>query len=698
MGSKIPLIQQSEAAECGMACLAMIASHLGYQCDLNTLRKKFTSTLKGLNLEQLMDMAEELELSTRALQCPLDEVKNLTLPCIIHWDMNHYVVLTKVKGNKLSINDPAVGERVFTYAEFSQHYTGIALELTPTSDFEKKNEKVNFKLTQLWDKLTNYKLTFIKLIALSFLLQVFVLINPYYLQWVIDDVLLSHDQDLLVVLAAGFGIVTLISVFTESIRGWLILRISSALNIQMGINVFHHLLRLPMSYFEARHIGDINSRFDSLDEIRERITKGFVEALVDGVMSIFILIIMWNYNSTLALLVVGAVSLYAIVRYISYNWLHKYNQDVIITRALESTHFIETMRSMQTVKLFAAEGKRESIWLNKYANVINSEIKLGKLDIIFNAANKGIFGIENVLIVFLAAGMVIDATITAGMLIAFISYKKEFTQRMASFIEQIILFKVMKLHLERVSDIAIQEREKHRTSDTVAKEDFLGEITLENVSFKYSDFDQWIFKDFNMTIPAGQVIALTGASGCGKTTLMKIMLGLLKPQEGRVLMDGIDINTIGLKKYRSLISAVMQDDSLFEGSIEDNICLFDYAKDRKKMEISAYRAAIHDEIEGMTMGYNTLVGDLGSVLSGGQIQRVFLARAIYKDPQVLFLDEATSNLDVENEVKIANQIKHLGMTRIIIAHRPETIRQSERIIHLEHGKITTDKVNNKQLN
>ncbi|MCP4984570.1 MAG: peptidase domain-containing ABC transporter [Colwellia sp.] len=695
----VPLLLQSEIAECGLASMAMIASYYGYKIETSDLRKRYPSKLRGMNLHQIIELADSLGLASRALQCPIDEVHKLATPCILHWDLNHFVVLTKVsgkgshptKGAKFYINDPAVGKRTLTAEEFSQHFTGICLELTPTSKFEVKEEQARMKFTQLWSSMSGLKTGLVKLIGLSLVLQLFALMTPYYMQWVVDEVLISFDEPLLTVLAIGFALIAIISVITNAVRSWLILRLSSLLNMQMGVNLLRHLLRLPMNYFESRHIGDIVSRFGSLAQIRERITTGFVETLVDGVMAITVLIMMALYSLKLTAVVLGAIVLYTIVRLALYRPLHQATEEMLQNSAKEQSNFLENIRGMQTIKLFGNESQRQGIWQNRYAEVINSEIRLGRLNISFDSFNKLLFGLENVLVIYFAALMVMANSLSVGMVLAFIAYKGQLTQRFASLIEQIIQFKMMRLHLDRIADIALTEQEANREGEATFSnsegQEPKGQLTLENICFSYSDEQASILNNINLTLEAGESIAITGTSGAGKTTLMKIMLGLLQPTSGKVYLDGKDITQVGLKNYRKKIAAVMQDDTLLAGSIADNVSFFDPQPNYLKVEQCAHLAAIHDDINKMTMGYNSLVGDMGSNLSGGQIQRLLLARALYQSPCVLFMDEATSHLDKDNEAKISEQIQHLPMTRIMIAHRQETINMAKQVYHLDNGAL-----------
>jgi ATP-binding cassette subfamily B protein RaxB len=686
-----PLILQSEITECGLATLAMVATYYGHQLDLPAMRKRFSANLKGMNLQQLIELADNLGLANRALQCPVNEVHKLQTPCILHWDMNHFVVLTKASGKgknaKYLINDPAVGKRTLEREEFRKHFTGICLELTPTSKFEVKQEQAQMKFTQLWSAIKGLKSGLVKLIGLSLVLQLFALITPYYMQWVVDEVLISFDKPLLTVLAIGFALIAVISVVTNAVRSWLVLRLSSMLNMQMGVNLLRHLLRLPMNYFESRHIGDIVSRFGSLAQIRERITTGFVETLADGAMAITVLIMMLLYSIKLSAVVLGAIALYTLVRLALYRPLHQATEEMIQSSAKEQSNFLENIRGIQTIKLFGNESQRQGIWQNRYAEVINSEIRLGRLKISFNSFNKLLFGLENVLVIYFAAIMVMANSLSIGMVLAFIAYKSQLTSRFTNLIEQIIQFKMMRLHLDRIADIALTEQEANRDGQTSFTDAPKGQLELQDICFSYDNQQTMILDRVNLQVNAGDSIVLTGPSGAGKTTLMKIMLGLLQPTSGKVLLDDKDITHLGLKNYRKHIAAVMQDDTLLAGSIADNINFFDPQPNYLKLEQCAHMSAILDDINKMTMGYHSLVGDMGSNLSGGQIQRLLLARALYQSPCVLFMDEATSHLDKDNEAKISEQIRHLPMTRIMIAHRQETINMAKQVYSLDKGKL-----------
>ena len=630
-----------------------------------------------------MQIADQLKFAFRALRLELDELNKLECPAILHWDLNHFVVLKKVTGRSVIIHDPARGERILSVADVSKHFTGVGLELMPTDEFEHKNEVKKVRLSDFWKRISGMKRTLFHIILLSLLLQLFAVVSPFFMQLVIDEVVISHDNELLKILAVGFLLLMLIQEGVKILRSLIIINMSAQLNIQMASNLFRHLIRLPLAYFEKRHIGDIVSRFGSMDEIKEMLTSEIITAVVDGIMLIGTLVMMFLYSPTLAYIVLGSVALYALFRFAIYRPFRRLTEESIVADAKEDSNFMETIRATQSIKLFGNEAQRQSIWQNLYADALNADIRINKLEINFSAVNGLLFGIENVLVVYLAAELVMGNALSVGMIFAFMSYKGQFTEKAASLIEQIIKLKMVSLHLARLGDIVMTEIEQDIPSHTYPKP-VKGELKLDNLSFRYSETDPLIFNNVNLTIKAGQSICLVGPSGCGKSTLMKVMLGLLDPAEGKIMVDGMDIHKFGLRNYRNQIASVMQNDELLSGSISDNISFFDPHFNQKRIEACAKVAAIHSEIMEMPMAYHSLIGDMGTTLSGGQKQRILLARALYKKPRILFLDESTAHLDILLEKRINYNIARMKLTRIVIAHRPETINFAEKVILVSH--------------
>jgi len=680
-GQRLPMILQTEAGECGLACLAMVAGYHGFSTDMASLRRRFSLSTHGTTLNHLVGIAGQLGLSARALQFDFEALSQLETPCVLHWDMNHFVVLKAVKRATVIIYDPAVGLREYTLDELAKHVTGIALELTPTDEFKPGEERQQLLIKYFWSRILGLKRSLLSVLALSLLLQLFAIVSPLFMQTVVDDVLLRNDGNLLLVLALGFGLLLVIEACVSTLRQWVILTLSSRLSIQMAANVFKHLIRLPMDYFQKRHLGDVVSRFGSLNSVQELLTTGLVTALVDGIMVLITLVVMFVYDIRLTFIVLGVVLVYALVRVALYAPLKRMTEEHIIASAQTDSSFMESIRAIQTIKLFQKENDRQNQWQNKLANTMNKNIELEKININYGLVNALLFGFGNIVVIYCAADAVMAGVMSLGMLYAFMSFKERFVGAMNALIEQAIEFKMLSVHLDRLADIVFTDKEVSIDVDPAMESDTtVQKLDVIGLGFRYGEAESAIFQNLNLSILAGESVAIVGASGTGKTTLLKCMMGLLTPSEGDILWGGKPISK--LLNYRQKIAGVMQDDQLLSGCIMDNIACFDQKIDLKLVVWCAQMACIHIDIMALPMQYNTLVGDMGSGLSGGQKQRIILARALYRKPTVLFMDEATSHLDINNELQVSENIATLNITRIIVAHRPETIQAANRIIEI----------------
>lgn len=657
-----------------------------HETGLTELRCRFPSSLKGARLNQLIHVAQQLGFSTRPLRLDMEDLGKLKLPCILHWDLNHFVVLAKVGKSRVTILDPAVGERKLSFAEVSDHFTGVALELTPTAEFKPQKATPAVTARQLTGPVRGLWRALAQILLLSVALQVFVVLAPFYMQWVVDQVLVSADRDLLTVLGLGFGLALVLQIGIGLLRGWSVVYLSSRLGLQWMGNVFAHLLRLPLDYFEKRHLGDITSRMSSVQAIQRTLTTSFVEAIIDGLMAVVTLGLMLFYSWKLALVTLLAVILYLGIRAIAYRPVRDRTEQQLVAGAKQQTHLLESLRGMQSLKVAGEESQRRSTYDNLMHDTVNQEVRLARMGLGFNSASQLVFGIERIAVIWIGATLALQNVFSVGMLIAYLAYKDQFAGRMAALIDKWVEFRMLRLHGERLADIVLTPPEEQATQPE-ALPPAATRIEVENLSFRYGDGEPWVLKDCSFTVETGESVAIVGASGCGKTTLVKLLLGLLPPTEGSIRIGGHDLHKIGPRNVRTIVGAVMQDDQLFAGSVADNISFFDPEMDQVRIEQAARLAAVHDEIAAMPMGYHSLIGDMGSSLSGGQKQRVILARALYRHPKLLFLDEATSHLDVMKERLVNDAVKALELTKVIVAHRPETIASADRVLVMEQGRI-----------
>ncbi|MBG6244578.1 colicin V synthesis protein [Candidatus Symbiopectobacterium sp. 'North America'] len=680
---RLPMLHQTESAECGLACLAMICSYYGKNIDLNALRQQFRLSTRGTTLAGLNDFAAQLGMTTRALSVDLHELQALKTPCILHWNFNHFVVLVSAKHNRFVVHDTAQGRRTVELAEISRCFTGIALEVWPGSEFKAEEVTKRLSAWQLIRSVHWIKGALIKIFCLSLIIEAITLIIiPVGTQLVMDHALPAADRGLLSLIRLALVFFILLRAAISMVRAWSSLVMGTLINVQWQSGLFMHLLHLPLDYFEKRKLGDIHSRFGSLDTLRATFTASVVGGIMDSIMVTGVLIMMWLYGGHLTLLVVGFTLVYILTRFATYRYYRQLSEEALVRSARANSYFMETLYGIATIKMQGMGERRHTHWLNLQVDTLNTGIRITRLDLLFGGVNTFIAACDQVVILWFGIDLVIDNQMTLGMFVAFSAFRSQFSDRIASLVAFILQLRMMGLHNERISDIALRERETIMPTIGAQADMRPLSLTTQALSFRYDSISAPVFFDLNMTIAPGESVAIAGPSGVGKTTLMKVLRGLFTPESGKVLIDGNDIQHIGVNNYRKMIGCVLQEDRLFSASIRENICGFEQEMDDAWMMECARASYIHDTIMALPMGYETLIGELDEGLSGRQKQRLFIARALYRKPGILFLDEATSALDKESEAAVNLAIRQMNITRIIITHRESTLASADRIITL----------------
>lgn len=684
---RLPIILQSQVTECGLACLAMVSCYHGHLIDLGTLRRRFSMSLAGTSLIDLSRIASTLAMASRALRIELDELRLLKAPSILHWKMQHYVVLKRITKHGAIIHDPARGTVHVSQKELSDSFSGVVLELWPTGGFSQKSEVERIRLSDLFYNVVGLKSALLQIFALSACLEVFAILSPIGTQIILDQVLISTDRDLLKLVAICLAVLLVLQVAVGLARSWASLIMSTKLSVQWTAALYDHLLRLPLSYFEMRHMGDVVSRFGSLGAVQQALTSDLVGVVLDGIMAVGALAMLTLYGGWLAIVVLITMAIHLVIRIAAYMPYRRANEASIVHGAKQSSHFMETIRGIASVKSLDIHERRRGIWLNLLIDSVNANLHIQKLNFLFGTSSGLLSGVDGIVMLILGADAVMRGDMTIGMLVAFLAYKDQFIGRVGALIDTGIRLRMLNLHSERIGDIALTEPEEDLSRIGQPQGSYReGGVKLRNVAFSYGEGLPDIFRSVDLEIAEGESVAIVGPSGSGKTTLLKIMSGLIQPREGTIVFGDTDIRHIGYSNYRSIIGTVLQEDRLFAGTIAENIAAFDPAADMSWIRECARLAAIADEIDAMPMGYESMVGDMGSALSSGQVQRLFLARALYRRPRILFLDEATSDLDEENEAKINAAVSALKITRVMVAHRPSTIAMAERRIEISEFK------------
>ena len=688
--SRIPVVLQTEASECGLACLAMLLAHHGSVVDLPSMRGRHGSVPQGMTLADLARVAAAEQLTSRAVRLDLHELRQLRLPCVLHWDLSHFVVLREIRGDRYVVLDPAQGERSLSAEELSPRFSGVALEAWPGSSFAPRQETQSISIRHLVGRVSGLWPMLWRVLSVSLVLEVLALVSPLFIQWIVDNVIVSRDLGLLTTLGVGFLLLLLVQQLFTVLRSWMVLRVGTQLKVQWRSNVLSHLLRLPLEYFARRHLGDVMSRFGSINNIQQVLTSTFVEVALDGLMVLLALGLMLLYSPLLTGVAILSVLLYTGVRLAWYRPLRLATAERIVRSANESSHLLETVRGMRTIRLFARHGERLGAWQSLMVADVNASLRIQKLEIIYRLIRRTLSGTFALLLLWLGARAVIAESMSVGMLLAFLAYRGQFDNRFTELVNKAIDLRMLGLDAQRLADIVLTPAEPVSGDRAAAASPQVPDIEISDLHFRYAEGAPDILSGLDLRIPAGQSVAIAGPSGCGKTTLVNILLGVYRPQRGSIRIGGVAMEQLGVDNWRAQVGTVMQDDVLFAGSIADNIAFFDPKPDREWIEQCARLAAIHADIARMPMAYQTLVGDMGTTLSGGQKQRVLLARAMYRRPRVLVLDEATSHLDTAREAEVGRSIAAMELTRVVVAHRAQTLATVDRVVELEGGRIVRD--------
>ena len=688
--AQVPVVLQTEASECGLACLAMLLAHHGTVIDLPSMRARHGAVPQGMTLLDLARVASAEQLTTRAVRVDLHELNQLRLPCILHWELAHFVVLREVRGEHFIVLDPAQGERRLSMLELSPRFSGVALEAWPSSSFAPRQETQRISIRHLVGRVSGLWPMLWRVLSVSLALEVLSLISPLFMQWIVDNVIVSRDLGLLTTLGVGFLLLLVVQQLFTVLRSWMVLRVGTQLRVQWRSNVLSHMLRLPLDYFARRHLGDVMSRFGSINNIQQVLTSTFVEVALDGLMVLLALGVMLLYSPMLTAVAVLSVLLYTGVRLAWYRPLRLATAERIVRSANESSHLLETVRGMRTIRLFARHGERLRAWQSLMVADVNANLRIQKLEILYRLIRRTLSGTFSLLLLWLGARIVIAGDMSVGMLLAFLAYRGQFDTRFTELVNKAMDLRMLGLDAQRLADIVLTPIEPISNVASATSLSQVPDIEITDLHFRYAEGAPDILSGLDLKIPAGQSVAISGPSGCGKTTLVNILLGVYHPQRGSIRIGGVAMEQLGVDNWRGQVGTVMQDDVLFAGSIADNIAFFDPKPDRGWIEQCARLATIHDDIVRMPMAYQTLVGDMGTTLSGGQKQRVLLARAMYRRPRVLVLDEATSHLDTAREAEVGRSIAAMALTRVVVAHRAQTLASVDRVVEMEGGRIVRD--------
>ena len=680
--NSLPMIFQAEANECGLACLAMVVSYFGRATDIRSLREASNLPAFGASLKHLTRAAAAASLKTRSLKLELGDIERLSTPAILHWDLDHFVVLKKCRGGKVVIHDPAVGVRKYPLGELDGHFTGIAVEFSSSGSAIGAEPARRLRLRDLVRFSHGTAKGMALILLLSLLVQVCSLLSPLYLQLVIDQGLARGDMDLVLVVALLFGLLMLARTALGHARSLVTMQFSIRLGFEMVSGLFEHLISLPLRFFERREMGDLVSRFSSVEKISALISQDMITVLVDGLLSILSLILLYLYSPLLATVCVGFVIAAMLLKLSSLPGEKLRRQETIVRAAKSESRLMENIRWASVIKNYAIEEQRGSDWQNHYVNSANAGYQLGTFQLWFGSSQGLLFGIEQILIIYIGASLISGGSLTIGQLMGFIFLKQHFSSSVLAMFPKLAELRLMQLDLERIADIALEPAEETNRLAQLPRRAFGGKLRGEQVGFGYSADERPVFEALDFQVEPGEMLVITGPSGCGKSTLLKLIAGLEQPGAGSLLYDGGPLRKLGLSALRSATAAVLHSDGLLAGDIAFNINLEDEPYNHARLEDACRRVCILDEILALPLGFNTRVGELGNSLSAGQVQRVLLARALYKRPKLLLLDESLACLSDTVARRILENIGELRIAVVLVTHNPALARLGTRLISL----------------
>lgn len=685
MKRKAPYIEQMEHSECGLACFAMVLGYFGHHITLPELRETFGSSKKGISLYNLAEMGCFFDLKTKAFKVDdLKALKDIELPAILFWEEKHFVILENVNkaSTRFHIIDPSYGRRKLNSEEFNEKFSQVLLSFSPNSDFKERKKK--FRLGFFLSHIIKHKKIFTFLLISSLLLQGFGLLMPKITQWVTDSVILDNNTSYINLIGISVIVIYIFYQLFSVLRGYLIARLQTLVDSSLMTSLIKKMFSLPYSFFETRTSGDLVHRANSNFIIREILSSGLISVTIDTLLVIGYVFMMVFMSFKLTVIVLIFSSLLIINVIFSTKIIRKLSDKNLTDQSKTQSYLTEAIYGITDVKTLGIEDKIFKNWRELFERYLKTGQRRNFLTSSLDSIGKSIQFITPLALLWFGINMILNGSLTLGELLAFTSFAGSFLSPIVSLGSTYSQFVTLGSFAQRLQDIMDTRSQK---GGNIAINNFKGNINLTNVSYKYDAFSENVLNSINFNVNPGEKIAIVGPSGSGKSSLAKILLGLSLPSTGTISYDSIDIKDINMDLLRNQIGSILQETRLFHGSILENIQAFDDRIPLTKVEEVAKIAAIHEDIVKQPMGYHTIIGEGGTNFSGGQRQRLLLARALITNPKLLVLDEATSALDNITEFKIKENLEELNCTQIIIAHRLSTVIKSDQILVMNNGQI-----------
>ena len=687
---RVPFVGAHELNECGLACLAAISGYFEGELGLTEIRQLAVPSGRGETLLELRNLAERIGLAARGVKVEVGALAQLALPAILHWEMNHFVVLERVAKDGIVIMDPAAGRLAVAWSAVDKSFTGVALETRLSPEWKKAGRpRRKVSVLAFLRPLAQWRPDLALIAVLSVLMEVLVLVVPLQMQLSIDSALRGADGRLVWVLAIGFTLVVLLQAAISMVRAWTLSVFSARVGYELKDRFVRALHRKSARFFLKHHSADILSRSRSVDTIQALLTAQLLQALLDAVMSVAIVGVMLIAVPSMAAVVIVFALLNLLVTVGLRHAAAEISRRSLRVAARADSFFLENARAARAIKLFGKELVRTSIWRNTFVALTNLTLADSRLLMYSRQAAQLTGGLGNVALIALGTWLVLGNSITLGTMMMFFLFRGFLVERLNNAVGYVMELRRVRTNAERIEDVMADEpaADAEPLRPFSVAEGTGIRIEVKDVWFRYGNDSPWILKGASLVVEPGESVAITGPSGSGKTTLLGIMVGLLEPNRGEVLVNGRDLKTIASADYARVMGVVMQDDILFQGTVAENVAFFETPIDMARVARSAQLANVAADIEAMPMQYYSLLAEAATDISGGQKQRLFIARAIYHAPRVLYLDEATSHLDAASEALVSRAVKAMALTRILVAHRKETIASADRVLTIDSGSV-----------
>lgn len=685
---RFPVLLQQSEMDCGAASLAMICSYYHLKISINRLREMANVTREGATLHSLAEAAESLGFKAKGIRADYDLLKSSALPAIAHWEGYHYIVVYRASENEVTVGDPATGLKRIKKEDFQKGWNGILLLLTPTPDLYRV-EPSKSTFGRFLPFVTAHKGLLFRVLIASLILQILGLAIPLFLQNIVDKVLVQQDVSLLNIMLGGMIVIAGFQVATSALRQYMLVFAAREIDMSLMIKFYSHVLGLPIKFFEDRKVGDIISRFNENSKIRDLLTGTSLSVVLDILTVIVYLSLMFYYNGKLALMSLLFIPLFSTLPLFFTPMMKKVSRESFQAAADTQSYIVESISGINTVKALAVEKPVRWKWEEKMEKMMGLQQKTAMIATAADSTSRILQTLSTTFILWYGANLVMAGNISVGQLMAFNALLGSVITPILRTIGLWDKIQEARIALERLNDVLEADLEQNTSQNYLVMPPIKGQITFKNVTFRYSKEGKNVLSNINLEIAAGQTVALVGRSGSGKTTLANLVLRMHRPQEGTVLIDGIDTRNVAANSLRRQIGVVLQDNFLFSGTIKENIALGISDPSLQEVIAAAMLAGSHEFISELPLGYESIIGERGMSLSGGQRQRIAIARALFSRPKILILDEATSALDTESERIIQQNLDNIlkDRTTIVIAHRLSTVRNADVIVVLDKGVI-----------